>query len=371
MSAFKGTLDHFQVAKFKKTMGFEPKLAKLLQKAGKAKPGKTNIEVTSEKNRMNFKSLGKKAAPVASLEYDKIGNLTKLPTNNAVSFTYPGPNPKTPLTLNTMRFKERADYDYFVDRMEGRALTPLQETSSTRPPSMNHLESTTTGPDRLSRSESYHYRKDRSYPEYESQTHSRHRYRTSSPNGSSVSDLTRPSYHQSSGQEPGVLSYISTENVFPARSRSHRRSLSPVHTTISPVEVSYVRTNSRIRKASTRRGRVRNVKSRRSRDLPREIKVARVYRVGRSVSPGSNYGSSVVSYSLSSCSDSSCERGRFYYSSGASTSTSSSSSSSSSYSSGPHLYGRSYTISRSHRDNYHPVDEVRVAKRNPSYHYQY
>ena len=272
MSDFKGTVEHFQIQKFKKIDGFESKLDKLVQKAEKAKGGKNDFEAKSVQNGMEFNALGKKQPPIASIEYNKIGNIKKSPANNVVGFTYPGPDKKTPLTLNAMKFKDKHEYDYFVERMGGSSRSRSPEASNSQVGSENHeVESNRSS---KPRSHDKHHRKhDYGHsPQSQSPRSKKHHSRQISPTSSSMSSGTR---QNSRNRQYGVLSYVSTENIFPdQRSYSHD-SLSDFSSP-SPLEISYIATTSRIRDSPSSRGK--------SRGRGNEVKVTRVYRATRSMS---------------------------------------------------------------------------------------
>ncbi|KAM3174622.1 hypothetical protein ACTXT7_010167 [Hymenolepis weldensis] len=119
MGGLKGILDFIKNEKFKKTADYETKLNKLLDKAKKAKPGKTRFEVRAECKMLKFTSVGKKATPVNELDICRIKNLKKTSlSEKAIAFTYPGPDGKHPLMLYAMRFEKEADYKCFVEKME-------------------------------------------------------------------------------------------------------------------------------------------------------------------------------------------------------------------------------------------------------------
>ncbi|VDL61360.1 unnamed protein product [Hymenolepis diminuta] len=130
MGGLKGILDFIKNKKFKKTADYETKLNKLLDKAKKAKPGKTRFEVRTECKALKFTPVGKKATPVNELEICRIKNLKKTsPIEKAIAFTYPGPDGKHPLMLYAMRFEKEADYKCFVEKIENTPCEVCEENT--------------------------------------------------------------------------------------------------------------------------------------------------------------------------------------------------------------------------------------------------
>lgn len=131
MGGLKGILDFIKNKKFKKTTDYETKLNKLLDKAKKAKPGKTRFEVRAECRGLKFTSVGKKATPVNELDICRIKNLKKTsPSEKAIAFIYPGPDGKHPLMLYAMRFEKEADYKCFVEKIENTLCEVCEESRS-------------------------------------------------------------------------------------------------------------------------------------------------------------------------------------------------------------------------------------------------
>nr|CUU00222.1 hypothetical transcript [Hymenolepis microstoma] len=131
MEGMKGIVDFIKGKKFKKTADYEITLNKLLDKAKKAKPGKTRFEVRTECKDLKFSPVGKKATPVNELDICRIKNLKKTSiSERAIAFTYPGPDGKYPLMLYTMRFEKEGDYTLFVERIENTSCQVCDESKS-------------------------------------------------------------------------------------------------------------------------------------------------------------------------------------------------------------------------------------------------
>nr|CUU00224.1 hypothetical transcript [Hymenolepis microstoma] len=135
MSDLQVTLDHIKSKRFKKESGYETTLAKMLNKAKKAKGGKVLYEMKSKDNSMNFRGKGKKKAPVNMLDYSKIRSLKKSsPTEKAVAFAYPGPDGKNPIMLYAMRFEKEDDYNEFTRRVELPSPSKYRDSENSMPP---------------------------------------------------------------------------------------------------------------------------------------------------------------------------------------------------------------------------------------------
>ncbi|KAM7539833.1 hypothetical protein Aperf_G00000032085 [Anoplocephala perfoliata] len=354
MANLTGGLDCIKAKKYKKTTGYDAKLAKLVTKAKKSKIGKENYEVKSVGNLMKFQSLGKKASPIGEIDYSRIKNLSKTsPAEKTMGFAYPSSSAKTPTMLYAMRFKKEADYNNFLERIEAkpadrrnfeeRSPSPLR-TSRYTDSGLNNQEEPRQMPS--SASKTGEQSRGRTEPHFRS--HSWTDYEQTSTVSSSTPKPKRGSPRNSS-----VVSYISNDKLFPPH---HRRGRSPVITVRSPFEATYIPTKSAVRKSPSPS---RRAHSARPRSQLSGVRLRKIYLVSR--------------LSSSSSSDSS--------STSSSDSLSSTSSNDSSSVSGQELIGenipggRSFVISRCSRDKKsgfrcHPVGEITVTPDTPSFTYE-
>ncbi|KAL5112903.1 hypothetical protein TcWFU_009259 [Taenia crassiceps] len=392
-SDFKGTVDHIKLQKFKKTKGYESKLDKLYQKAVKAKPGKENIEVKSTGTSMKFKSFGKKPSPVNAIDYEKIKSLKKSsPSERVTAFAYPGPNEKSPIVLQAMRFKEEKDYNFFVERMENRVQSPMP--MQTHSPPISERPTSGHPTDYLNPSTTEHTKHTKTHsPSRTTMPSMRYSSLSSTSSFSSSTYRRRPSRPHSSKPPHGVQTYISTDGLF-APSYRRARSKSPIIRIHSPYQTTYVTTTSRFRMSPSSRRRASSARPRRSRPSAspqRQVKVCTIYKMPRNAGSEHSYGPSSEESSDTMTDSSSFSgysrrslrsRPRVYYINSSDSSESSRSNSSDSSSERrPELAGtsipesRSFVISRCSRGRNstmrcRPVGGITVTSETPSFTYE-